>query len=102
MPDIDGGEYLVSNWTDCGLFCVGMGGIEPLSWSEINSYSDNVGGLDGWERKQIRKMSEAFVSFKAKADNMGCPAPFRVEMTDEDRRKQADSLKSVMMKLKSM
>lgn len=40
----------------------GMGGAQPLEWSEIESFSRMAGlALEVWESRQIRKMSAAYV-----------------------------------------
>ncbi len=103
MPDIGGCEYLVNHWHECGMFSSGMNGAEPLTWQELQSYSTMTSSnLEPWESKQIIKMSRAYVSFKHKADEMNCIAPYRPEMTDEDRIQQANALMMEMDKLKNM
>lgn len=102
MPPVIGAEYLVQHWNDCGLFVSGMSGQEVLPWHEIKAYSEQGGYLDSWEAKQIRQMSQAYVSFKHKANNISCIAPYRAEMTEEDKLMQAQEFKASMSKLKNM
>lgn len=103
MPPVQGCEYLVSHWYTCGLYSSGASGIIPLSWTELANYSQmGQADLDGWEAKQIISMSRTYVSFKQKADEMGCPPPFRAEMTQADKDKQAKTLMSSFDKLKNM
>lgn len=81
----------------------GMGGAEPLLWQEIQAYSQQTGlMLGGWESRLIRKISQAYVSFSSKADDIKCPPPYRTEMTDDDRAQQAKILSDQFKKLKAM
>lgn len=98
MPPINGFEYLVTHWHECGI-----NSDESLKWSELRAYSIQSGAtLEVWESKQIMKMSRAFISFKSKADDIRCPAPYRPEMTEAEKLRQADDFKAEMNKLKSL
>ena len=49
-----------------------MGGPQPLSWNEIQSYDSATGGTLGiWGRMMLREMSEAYTRWIAKGGQQG-------------------------------
>lgn len=84
-------------------WCVfdGMGGAQPLSWSEIASFSKLSGlSLEPWEARQLRSMSAAYVAGLASGSNPLRPSPVFADRPEEDpglaveRKIISDRLKS--------
>lgn len=63
MPPTDGCDDIVNAWLSMGRVSpVGMD-VRPLVWSEIQAYSTMTGNdLTGWPAKQVRMMSEVYLS----------------------------------------
>ncbi|MEX0304095.1 MAG: hypothetical protein AB3N24_16875 [Leisingera sp.] len=84
LPDIRGVEYLLDMMAPEGLgWCRfdQMGGAEPVTWSEIGSFSREAGlGLEPWEAKQLRAMSAAYVHGLARGGE-----PLKVSPAFDDR-----------------
>lgn len=84
LPDISCVEYLLE-WlgpSGVGLCQSGdMGGLNPISWVEIDAFSRATGNqLEAWEAQQLRLCSVAYVS----GYNLG-QKPMRVSPVYEDR-----------------
>lgn len=84
LPDVGGAEYLLDMMTPEGLgWCSydPMGGSNPVSWSEIGSFSLGAGlDLEPWEAKQLRAMSVAYVHGLARGTE-----PMKVSPAYDDR-----------------
>lgn len=87
LPDISGVEYLLDMMAPEGLsWCLygQMGGAEPISWSEISSFSRETGlALEPWETRQLRAMSVAYVRGLARGSE-----PMKVSPAYDDRPKE--------------
>lgn len=87
MPDVSGGEHIVQHWRKCGEFTVGMNGLMPLTWQELQAYNSMTGEtIESWEAEQIIDMSKAYVSFSRQADELNCFPPFEPEVTEEQEQ----------------
>jgi len=83
LPETD--DYLTQCFQLSGMFMSNGMGIAPLSWSELKAFTDLSGyALTGWESEQIIAMSRAFCSMNAKAQKIGCPAPYLNGIDSED------------------
>lgn len=70
-------------------------GPAPLTFSEILAWQHCTGRLlQPWEALMLRKMSIEYIAFSHKAESSMCPSPYVHELTDEDRRAIAASLKA--------
>ena len=60
-------EYIAGWFSDLGWYARGFNGPEPLSWSEIKSWSDLSGtNADAWEFGALRAMSNAYCNWYSK------------------------------------
>ena len=101
LPSVKGVEYLVNHWQKCGMYEHGMSGSSPLSWQELEAYSNQTqSNLDCWESEQIINMSKSYVSFSRNADELDCLAPFSPELTEEQiqeiKKKTATQAKNIL------
>jgi len=92
-------EYLVLLFYEAGMYSVGMSGILPLSWNDLNSWIQVSGRELNWfEITAIRDMSVSYCNEYSKASDRGAIAPFveQIEMTPEKRKELNDELKRTM------
>lgn len=55
-------EYLVGAFRDLGMIVhLGMGGMAPLPFHEIDAYARRAGGLDDGDVMILRAMSVSFI-----------------------------------------
>lgn len=104
LPDISGGEYLLDLMAPEGLgWCSydQMGGAEPVSWSEICSFSREAGlDLEPWESRQLRAMSVAYIAGLARGKEPMKVSPAYDTTPDQDpgvaleRKRVSESLKA--------
>ena len=104
MPDIGGVGYLLDMMAPEGLAWCSfgqMGGVEPVSWSEISSFSREAGlYLEPWEARQLRAMSVAYVQGLARGNEPMKVSPAYDDRPEEDpgvaleRRRVSESLKA--------
>lgn len=74
MPEAD--IRIVSAFHVIGLCEYTMGGACPISWTEINSYSEaSRNDYTGWEKEQIRIMSEQYCSWLQKGKDINQNSP---------------------------
>jgi len=104
FPDVSGVEYLLDMMASEGLgWCAfdSMGGAEPVSWSEIGSFSREAGlDLEPWEAKQLRALSVAYVHGLARGQEPMKVSPAYQDTPEEDpgvaleRKRVSESLKA--------
>lgn len=86
LPDIDAGGYL-AEWLSADLgWCEadGMGNLRPVAWSEIDALDRQLSlGLEPWEARHIRRMSEAYIEGLHRGKTPMVAAPVYASM-DED------------------
>lgn len=73
LPDIGDYEYMAGLFTDTGMGSQsGMGGLTPLSWSELHAF-DSCGRLNlgAWELSRLMEMSRSYCSWQAKGSRQG-------------------------------
>ena len=104
LPNLDGAEYLITLLFEAGLVqSTGMG-VNPLPWSEIESWL-RVTQLDlsVWERLTIKTMSEVYASGLNSSTKKDCPAPYTHvdDVLIADRSVVASKLKSLFSSLKA-
>jgi len=89
MPEVD--NYLVNCFYLSGVYLTNGMGITPLTWVEINSFT-NVSGYDlnNWEAEQLILMSREYCNMSHKAnDDIDCPPPFDLTFSDGDALKRS-------------
>ena len=75
-PPLNGVEYLVSAWRECGMALSSGGYSHPLTWAEIDAWQRSRGaGLSHWERASIHQASAAYVNtlYAARDPDFECP-----------------------------
>lgn len=83
MPEAD--QRIVSAFHSIGLCEYTMGGACPISWTEINAYDTaSCNFYTGWEKEQIRHMSEYYCSWLQKGKNPNQPSPFNPFIEDQE------------------
>lgn len=72
-----GDEYVAAAFVECGMRSfAGMGEV-PLTWQEINAYSQSSGRvLTSWEARMVRTMSQQYLNQKTTAERLGCREPW--------------------------
>ena len=77
LPKSD--KLLISCFDKLGHCDTGdMGGVKPLSWQEIQSFSIATAlYLNWWECEQLMLMSGAYCNMHYKAKKHGCKAPYQ-------------------------
>lgn len=76
MPET-GDLYLYKLASDAGLAKMSGGFIEPLSWSDIGSFSNiTKRKLSPFEAKAIREISSSYVAWVLKGQAKFCASPF--------------------------
>jgi hypothetical protein len=85
-----------------------MGGIRPVSWQEIASFSQMAGfDLEPWEAQQIRAMSVAFVAGHDLGQEPMKVSPAYSDRPDEDpgvaleRQRMSDALGAMLSAMAS-
>lgn len=76
MPDLGPEAYLVDYWMRLG--CVGQssGGMVPLSWQDIQSWSSLMGiEFTPWESETLATMSVAYLIQLQESEDRMCPPP---------------------------
>ena len=106
LPDISGVEYLLEMLMGDGLgWCSfdPMGGVEPLPWSEIDSFSRVTGlALEPWEARQLRSMSAAYVEGRHYGQKPMKVSPCYADRPEEDpgvaleRQRISEGLKTAL------
>lgn len=77
LPELDGAEYIAEAFMGSGLVGSGGMGMQPISWQELDAFcSRSVTGLNGWEAKQVMRMSRAYCSMHKKAEKPNCLPPY--------------------------
>lgn len=71
-----------------------MSGLIPITWQELQSYSQQSGVLlNGWESTQIIAMSREYVEMRALAtEDKSLPAPYARELDEEEANEWRNSL----------
>ena len=76
MPET-GDHYLYGLASSAGMAKCSGGFIEPLSWSDIESFSNMTKRhLSSFEAKAIREISCSYVAWNLKGKDKMCSAPF--------------------------
>lgn len=78
MPDIGKLTYIIGHFGDLGQASSNGFSIQPLSWSEVDSYA-KINGIGNWESVLIHAMSRMYVSAKLTFDDVLCECPYRYE-----------------------
>lgn len=108
LPPIDGAEYLIELWHECGTVESHSGGITPLSWKELNQFVENqyttteqawvdIGDdaqqlkeqriclIEPWEIALIKTLSDEYSSEYHQASDRDRPAPYKeIEVSEEE------------------
>lgn len=68
MPELGDHEYIAALFIDTGIgMRGGMGGLTPLSWSELKAFDDcGKLALSSWELSQLMEMSRSYCTWNAK------------------------------------
>lgn len=76
---------LVANFVNSGQAVQTGYGLAPLSWQEIKAFIE-VMDLDllDWEKKLLKKMSEAYCAESHKATDPKRPPPYAVKKEEEE------------------
>lgn len=78
-------QYLIKCFHLNGVCSSNGMNIISLNWRDIKSFSNqSLYELSGWESEQIIKMSNDYCSMYSKANELLCPAPFDLTITDKD------------------
>lgn len=59
MPDCGEFNYMTHYFFESGIHKTGFNGVEPLTWSDVESFS-NIVGLDEFESLCLFKMSKVY------------------------------------------
>ncbi|WP_299663844.1 hypothetical protein [uncultured Ruegeria sp.] len=104
LPSVTGVQYILEWMGPDGLNwykSMGMGGIEPIDWREIDAFSGAAGlDLEPWEARQLRLMSVAYVSGYARGMRPMVVSPAYQDRPDDDlglaleRKKISDQIKA--------
>ena len=96
LPDLSDCQcvYLLEFLQEIGTYSVGMAGILPLPWSEINAWRDCTGTeLTGMELVQIHELSKVYVQQYNNSSDRNTPPPY-IEIDKKiDREKVNDGIK---------
>ena len=97
MPDIEGSMFCIDVFNTIGRAVMGYASLDPLPWSEINSYQAATGvTLSAWEAETVRFLSDHYVSQSRISQDENCPAPYTPEMTPEMIKAHARMLRQKM------
>jgi hypothetical protein len=80
-------RWIITAATECGLSSIaGMGGVVPVSWSEIRSWQDATGQQGWWLATTIRILSEQYVGEYHAATDPARMSPLQEQMDEQDKR----------------
>lgn len=100
MPPLVFG-HLFRWWDDIGRYEIATSGIIPLTFQEIEAWSNVSGTVFVEDEAQIIKnLSCAYVSMYNQAKKRDCPAPYTPEMTKGDLEAASRKTAEQMRKLK--
>jgi hypothetical protein len=95
MPNIYGGEHVISLFLDMGYARSG----EPLSCAEVSAWCILSGvKLDSWTATAVSMVSSCYMNQYMKSKKRECPAPYSPESKKDARQVGAD----VTAKFKAM
>ena len=103
LPNLDGADYLVTLLFEAGLVQNTGMGVNPLPWSEIESWLRVTQlELSVWERITIKSMSEIYAAALSAAAKKDSQAPYTHvdEALIADRTMIASKLKNVFASFK--
>lgn len=83
LPEIE--QFISKCFSLIGYYLSGGMGATPLTWSEIESFTNKSGyQLNGWECEQLLSMSRSYCGFLEKAKKPSCLPPYRDNFDDID------------------
>ena len=85
--------YLLADWQAVGMCSSGMNGPVPLSWQEIQAYSQMTATpFTPWEAETIRTMSRRYCSKFYESRHESTPPPYVDESPEAmEQRKKAET-----------
>lgn len=88
---------IVNRLMEIGLSeAAGMGSV-PLGWLTIDAWQHVTGvPLQPWEARLIRHLSVEYLAESRRAESENCPAPWRAEITQQERNAEQARLESAL------
>lgn len=94
--------YLVEWLMEAGPVTTSEMGRSPLSWREIGAWAMEMGtDPQPWEKTLLRKMSAAFATETARAEDPEAPSPDTIEQGAIDRVGVAKAVRNALADWKS-
>ena len=94
MPEVDSMHYILDYLSEAGLYEQGMNGPMPLSWREIQSWSELTGTvIAAWESNMIRELSVVYCNQYHKSSDPNEPPPYT------DIKASSESIDSRVLKM---
>jgi len=97
MPEVD--QFIIEQWHKLGFNLNVGNGCYPLTWAEIDSFSNRLSApLTEWESSQLIMMSREYCSWLIKAEDKYLEAPWHDKDYDPvvaNRMRNAEKLKKV-------
>jgi hypothetical protein len=94
LPDVSDYEYIVMMWNECGMMSRGGMSLAPLTWQEIQAYSQ-FNDIDRYEANVVISMSRAFVE-GLNMTEMTDKAPYTTEMNRDELIARERSIDKMM------
>lgn len=89
--------HIIDWLTELGLVRGGDMATRPIEWLEIDAWVRRAGvPIEAWVARLLRRLSVAYVAMSRKAEDEGCPPPWRAPVTDRERDTEADRLRMVL------
>lgn len=76
MPKINAGQYLIEAFHELGRADQTGMATRPLQWAEIEAYAQATQDIsEPWEKRTLRKMSEAYVAWLSRGADVFALGP---------------------------
>lgn len=102
LPEVGVAGYLLTLWWEAGTVSKNAGGIDGLTWTEIESWVRTVElDLSLWEKLTIKSISDAYANEYSLGSDKDRPAPYCSLPLDFDRNEMGKQVVNVMSSIMS-